>query len=395
MTGVKRVAGLPLLPRLLIAAVIGVGCGLLLPDGGLRVLTTFQSVFSQFIKFLVPLIILGFVIPAIAETGKAGGRMLLLTLGLAYASTLFAGYLSYGVSAGVFPSLLGGGGAVPAEAARVFPVYFSIKIPPVFDVVSSLVLAAIVGLGIVATGAETLYRASVQFKKIVELTLTKAFLPVLPLYILTVLAEITASGRLVSVAGVAVRLALCCLGIDLVILLVQYSAAGLIAGKNPFKTLWNMLPAYLTGWGTCSSAATLPVTFRQVRENGVSEPTANLVVPLCANIHLAGSMANVVAYSAGILAMYGETFSLGAYSHFILMMSIVAVASPGVPGGCVLAAGALVDSILGFTPERYGLMVALYMALDGMGTACNLTGDGAIALIVDAVGGRSSGKQKE
>ena len=377
-------AKLPLIVKLVLAAGVGVTCGFVLPDCGLRMLSTIQALFSQFIKFLVPLIILGFVTPAIAETGKGAGRVLLLTMGVASASTLFAGYFSYWSSAEVFPSLLGGTAIATTEAARTFPVYFTLKIPPMVDVVTALVLAFIVGLGIVATQADAVLRIFNQFKAIVEWTLAKAFVPLLPVYILTVTAELTASGRLSAVADSAVKLALVCLALNLAILVMQYVIAGIAARRNPFVALARMIPAYLTGWGTCSSAATIPVTLRQVRQNGVSEATANLVVPLCANVHLAGSMANVVAYSAGILALYGLPIELGPYTHFILMMSIVAVASPGVPGGCVLAAGAFVDSILGFTPEMYALMVAIYMALDGMGTACNLTGDGAIALIVDS-----------
>lgn len=372
-----------LLLMLAAAAILGVACGFVLPAVGLRALVTFQSLFSQFVKFLVPLIILGFVTPAIADTGKNAGRALLLTMGLAYASTLLAGYFAYGVSAAFFPSFLGGNAASAAAPVTKFAPLFNLKIPPAFDVVTALVLSFVVGLGIAATKADAVYRGCVQMKAIVEKTIAHAFLPLLPIYILTVTAELTASGRLRVVAGPAVRLALCCIALNFAILVIQYTVAGIIAGRNPVRALLTMLPAYLTGWGTCSSAATIPVTLRQVRQNGVSEETANLVVPLCANVHLAGSMANVVAYSAGILAMFGDPILLGPYTEFILAMSIVAVASPGVPGGCVLAAGAFVDSALGFSSERYALMVAIYMALDGMGTACNLTGDGALALIVD------------
>lgn len=374
---------IPLIAKMFFAAVIGIALGLVLPAFGMRVLSTAQGLISQYIKFLVPLIILGFVIPAIADTGKGAGRALLLTMGIALASTLGAGFFSYGAASTVLPSLLDGTSLTAVEGIRTFPAYFSLTIPPPVNVVTALVLSFIVGLGIVATKADGLSRACFQFRGIVEWSLAKTLVPVLPFYIMTVIADLTASGRLTAVCGSAVKLALCCLAINVVILILQYAIAGLVARRNPLKALVTMLPAYLTGWGTCSSAATIPVTLRQARKNGVSEETANLVIPLCANVHLAGSLANVVAYSAGILVMFGEPLSLGAYAHFIFMMSIVAVASPGVPGGCVLAAGAFVDSILGFTPERYALMVAIYMALDGMGTACNLTGDGAVALIVD------------
>jgi Na+/H+-dicarboxylate symporter len=152
-----------------------------------------------------------------------------------------------------------------------------------------------------------------------------------------------------------------------------------------------MFPAYLTGWGCCSSAATLPVTLKQTRKNGVSDKVTDLVIPLCSNVHLAGSMANMVVYTAGFIVLGGGTLSLAQYAEFMFLLSVIAVASPGIPGGVVLASGAIAESVLGFTPERYALVIATYMALDGMGTACNLTGDGAIAVVMD----RFFGKKKQ
>ena len=176
------------------------------------------------------------------------------------------------------------------------------------------------------------------------------------------------------------------LAVTTAVVVMQYVVAGAVAGRNPFRALWTMLPAYLIGWGCCSSAATLPYTLRQTKLNGVSDDTADLVIPLCANVHLAGSMANMVVYAAGLLVLGGETMTMGAFTEYILMISVIAVASPGVPGGVVLASASVAEAALGFTPERYAIMIAIYMALDGMGTACNLTGDGAIALIVDRLG---------
>ena len=219
------------------------------------------------------------------------------------------------------------------------------------------------------------------------LTIQKAFLPLLPFYILVVIADLTASGKLAVVGGGCVKIMVTALCTTTAVLLIQYTVAGLIARRNPFKALLNMLPAYLTGWGCCSSAATLPVTLRQTRKNGVSEKITDLVIPLCSNVHLAGSMANMVVYTAGFIVLGGGAISLGHYVEFMFMLSIIAVASPGIPGGVVLASAAIAETALGFTPERYALVIATYMALDGMGTACNLTGDGAIALIVDRFSG--------
>ena len=370
-----------LLPRLFIAIALGVVVGLVAPDWVMRTMNCFRDSFGQFIKFFVPFIIIGLVTPAIADTGRTAGRTLLITMGIAYASTLFAGYFAYGVSCGIFPSIMSGG--LQKAAAHTFPAYFSIKIPPFMDVTTALAVSFLVGLGIVTSKAEVLERASHELRDIVSRALETVFVPLLPCYVLATMADLTASGRLAQVGGGCLKIMGVALATTTVILIIQFSIAGAVARRNPFKALWTMLPAYLTGWGCCSSAATIPYTLAQTRKNGVSEETADLVIPLCSNVHLAGSMANMVIYAAGLAVLAGETLPFGAFTEYILMVSVTAVASPGVPGGVVLACAAVAETALGFSPERYAIMIAIYMALDGMGTACNLTGDGAIALIVD------------
>ena len=374
-----------LLLQLFIAIALGVVVGLFSPAWGIRSLNCFRDLFGQFIKFFVPFIIVGLVTPAIADTGRSAGRLLLLTIGLAYASTLLAGYFAYGVSLTVYPAIMQSGTLGDAVAGRTFPAYFSIKIPPLMDVTTALATSFMLGLGVVAVRAEALTRAFSELRKVVTITLAKAFVPFLPLYVLTVMADLTASGKLAAVGGGSVKIMALALATTTAVLVAQYLVAGAITGRNPFKALFTMLPAYLTGWGCCSSAATIPYTLRQTKLNGVSDETADLVVPLCANVHLSGSMANMVVYAAGLLVLAGEPLGIGAFTEYILMISVIAVASPGVPGGVVLASASVAEMALGFTPERYALMIALYMALDGMGTATNLTGDGAIALVVDKV----------
>ena len=373
---------LGLLPKLFIAIAIGIVVGFVAPDWVMRVLNCFRDTFGQFIKFIVPFIILGLVAPAIIDTGRSAGRMLLMTIGLAWVSTVVFGYFAYGVSVTIFPKIITG---ALNEAANVkaFPAFFALQIPPVMDVITALVTALIIGFGAVVTGAEVLAKGADEFRKVVMLALKHAFVPFLPAYILTVMADLTASGKLAAVGGTSVKIMAVALGTTTAVLVIQYVVAGLIAHKNPFRCLWTMMPAYLTGWGCCSSAATLPYTLAQTRKNGVSEETTSLVIPLCSSMHMAGSMANVVVYSAGLLVLMGQGLPLGDYTQYILLVSLIAVASPGVPGGVVLATQTVAETALGFTPERYAIMIALYMALDGMGTACNLTGDGAIALIVD------------
>ena len=371
-----------LLPKLFIAIAVGIVIGWLLPDWVIRSTNCFRDLFGQFIKFFVPFIIVGLVTPAIADTGKSAGRLLILTMGIAYASTLFAGYFAYGVSCGVFPSIMSGTLGAAADA-KSFPAFFSLKIPPIMDVTTALATSFMLGLGIIAMKAETLAKAFGELRDVVTLTIAKAFVPFLPLYVLTVMADLTASGKLKAVGAGSVKIMVLALATTTAVLIVQYVVAGLLTGKNPFKALWTMLPAYLTGWGCCSSAATIPYTLAQTKKNGVSDETADLVIPLCSNVHLAGSMANMVVYAAGIMVLAGEPLSVRAFTEYILMISVIAVASPGVPGGVVLASASVAEAALGFSPERYAIMIAIYMALDGMGTACNLTGDGAIALIVD------------
>ena len=370
-----------ILPRLFIAIALGAVIGLYAPAWVMRSLNCFRDTFGQFIKFFVPFIIIGLVTPAIADTGRTAGRTLLVTMGIAYASTLFAGYFAYGVSCGVFPLIMSGG--LQDAATRAFPAYFSLKIPPFMEVTTALAVAFLVGLGIVASKAETLERAAHELRDIVARALETVFVPLLPFYVLATMADLTGSGRLALVGGGCLKIMGVALVTTTAVLVVQFTVAGIVARRNPFKALWTMLPAYLTGWGCCSSAATIPYTLAQTRKNGVSEETADLVIPLCANVHLAGSMANMVIYAAGLAVLAGDALPLGAYTEYILMVSITAVASPGVPGGVVLACASVAEAALGFSAERYAIMIAVYMALDGMGTACNLTGDGAIALLVD------------
>ena len=373
---------LGLLPKLFIAIGLGIVVGLYSPDWVIRTTNSFRDTFGQFIAFIVPFIILGLVAPAIIDTGKSAGRMLLMTIGLAWVSTVVFGYFAYGVSVTVFPKIISGA-LGDAAAVKSFPAFFKLQIPPVMDVITALVTSLIVGFGAIVTGAEVLSKGADELRKIVMLTLKHAFVPFLPAYILTVMADLAASGKLASVGGSSVKIMAVAFGTTTAVVVIQFLVAGLIARKNPFRCLWTMLPAYLTGWGCCSSAATIPYTLAQTKKNGVSDETASLVIPLCSSMHMAGSMANVVVYSAGLLVLMGQGLPLGAYTQYILLVSLIAVASPGVPGGVVLATQAVAESALGFTPERYAIMIALYLALDGMGTACNLTGDGAIALIVD------------
>lgn len=368
--------------KLLIAMAIGVAIGFFAPSWCMRLLNSFGGTFGQFIKFFVPLIIIGLVTPAIAESGKGAGKILLVTMGVAYISTLLAGGFAFCVSDFVFPRILESTLGSLAET-KDFPAYFVFKIPPLMGVTTALAVSFIFGLSMVALDLPYLKNVFNEIRSAVALTLAKALMPLLPLYILAIIADLTASGKLIAVGGESIKIMALAMAVTTTLLVLQYIIAGVIAKRNPFKMLWCMVPAYLTGWGCCSSAATLPVTLRQTRKIGVSDKVTDMVIPLCSNVHLSGSMANMVVYTAGFIVLGGGVILLPNYIEFMLMLSIIAVASPGVPGGVVLSSAAIAESALGFSPERYALVVATYMALDGMGTACNLTGDAAIASIVD------------
>ena len=377
-----------LLPRIAVAIILGIAIGGFVPAEIVRGVNTFTSVFDQFIKFMVPLIIVGLVAPAIAETGHGAGKMLLCTVSIAYASTLFAGFLGYFVSVAAFPSLVSADAAKAVEeAAKTFAPYVTIKIPPMLDVMSALVVSFIMGLGMIFAESDILKRGFVEFRTIITKAISVALVPLLPFYIFGIFLDMTAAGKTKTVlAAFAAIIAVFTL-LTFVVILVQFCIAGAIARKNPLKAIYTMLPAYLTALGTSSSAATIPVTRAQTIKNGVSPETADFVVPLCATVHLAGSTVKLVSCAVALLLMAGTTaqINVATFAGFIAMIGIVMVAAPGVPGGAVMAALGILESMLGFDQAQLALMITLYVATDSIGTACNITGDGAIAMIMDRI----------
>ena len=377
-----------LLPRIAVAIILGIAIGGFVPAEIVRGVNTFTSVFDQFIKFMVPLIIVGLVAPAIAETGHGAGKMLLCTVSIAYASTLFAGFLGYFVSVAAFPSLVSADAAKAVEeAAKTFAPYVTIKIPPMLDVMSALVVSFIMGLGMIFAKSDVLKRGFVEFRTIITKAISVALVPLLPFYIFGIFLDMTAAGKTKTVlAAFAAIIAVFTL-LTFVVILIQFCIAGAIARKNPLKAIYTMLPAYLTALGTSSSAATIPVTRAQTIKNGVSPETADFVVPLCATVHLAGSTVKLVSCAVALLLMAGTTaqINVATFAGFIAMIGIVMVAAPGVPGGAVMAALGILESMLGFDQAQLALMITLYVATDSIGTACNITGDGAIAMIMDRI----------
>lgn len=379
----KRRIGL--LPRVIIAILLGIALGYFLPAPAVRVFLTFNGIFSQFLGFMIPLIIIGLVTPAIAGIGKGAGKMLLATVVIAYVDTVVAGSLSYGTGSWLFPSMIAStGGSMPhIDKATELAPYFTISIPAMVDVMSGLVFSFIVGLGIAYGGLRTLENVFNEFKHIIEKVIEKAIIPLLPYYIFGVFLNMTHNGQARQVLLVFSQIIIVILVLHVLILIYEFCIAGALTKQNPFRLLWNMLPAYLTALGTSSSAATIPVTLAQTEKAGVRKEVAGFVIPLCATIHLSGSAMKITACALTICLLTGLSHGMGLFIYFILMLSIIMVAAPGVPGGAIMAALAPLASILGFNDEAQALMIALYIAMDSFGTACNVTGDGAIAIAIN------------
>ena len=380
----KKKFHLGLLPRILIAILLGIVLGLFMPLPLVRFFATFNGIFSNFLQFLIPLIIIGLVVPAIADIGQGAGKLLLITALIAYCDTVFAGLFSYGASAAIFPKIIVGGGGVEAlnEYESIEP-FFTIQIPPMVDVMSSLVFAFTLGLGMAFFGSANLKNIAGEFKEIIVKTIEVVILPLLPIYIFGIFFGMTYTGQAVHVIKVFIGIIGVIFIMHILLLAFQYCVAGAIAGRNPFKTLGKMMPAYFTALGTSSSAATIPVTLECVKKNKVSDEIAGFVVPLCATIHLSGSCLKITACAVALMLMNGMPFDFPMFLGFILMLGVMMVAAPGVPGGAIMAALGVLSSMLGFGEQEQALMIALYITMDNFGTACNVTGDGAIAMVID------------
>ncbi len=384
-----KLSKIGLLPRVIIAIILGVVCGMFFPEWAVRCFITFNSIFSHFLSFLIPLIIVGLVTPAIADIGKGAGKLLLITTLIAYGDTVFSGFLSFFTSTGVFPSLISTGHAAEAIAAgEELQPFFTIEIPPLLDVMSALIAAFVMGLGISFFESSTLKKAFDEFRDIIAKTIAVALIPILPIFIFSIFLNMSYTGQAWRVINVFVAIIGVIFVMHILLLVFQYCIAGAISRRNPFKALYNMLPAYFTALGTSSSAATIPVTLNQVKRNGVTDGIAGFVVPLCATIHLSGSTMKITACAVALMLMQGMPIDLGHFTAFILMLGVMMVAAPGVPGGAIMAALGVLQTILGFNADQQAVMIALYITMDSFGTACNVTGDGAIALIVDRIYGK-------
>ncbi|WP_422116926.1 dicarboxylate/amino acid:cation symporter [Brachybacterium sp. UNK5269] len=385
---------LGLLPRIVIAIVLGVLLGLVMPEALARVFTTFNGLFSGFLGFLIPLIIVGLVTPAIGELGRGAGKMLAATAGIAYLSTVLCGLFALGLSLLLLPRMLDGSGSVALESPEDSAIapYFALEIPPVFDVMTALVLSFCLGIGLTLVSKGALQESFVQLRTIVVRIIEAIIIPLLPLYIFGMFVGLTMNGQIWTVIGTFLTVILLVFAMTVVVLLAQYAVAGWAMGRNPLRMLWTMLPAYATALGTSSSAATIPVTTECTKRNGIPDAIADFVVPLCATIHLAGSTLKITTFAVAIMIVTGMPLDVGVLVGFVFLLGVVMIAAPGVPGGAIMAAAGVLSSLVGFGEAAVGLMIAAYIAIDSFGTATNVTGDGAIAAVMTKLSrGRVSG----
>lgn len=338
-----------LLPKIIVAIILGICLGMFTPETPVRIFVTFNGLFSEFLGFLIPLIIVGLVTPAIADIGKGAGKMLLVTAMLAYGATIFSGFLTYGVGESLFPSLISDDLKLTqiSQADGVKP-YFTVAIPASLNVMTSLVMAFTFGLGIAHLGTQSLKNVFSEFRDIITMTIQSVVLPLLPIYIFGIFFNMTFSGEVFKVLSVFVKIIGVIFIMHIFLLILQYTIASIFVHKNPLRMLGRMMPAYFTALGTQSSAATIPVTMRQTILNGVHKDIAGFVIPLCATIHLSGSTMKIVACALALMMMQGMACDFQMIAGFIMMLGITMVAAPGVPGGAIMAALGILSSMLGF-----------------------------------------------
>ncbi|WP_203364469.1 dicarboxylate/amino acid:cation symporter [Bacillus sp. REN10] len=374
-----------LLPQIILAITAGIITGTLAPDWLIRVFATFNGLFGNFLNFVIPLIIIGFIAPGIGAIGKGAGKLLGMTTTIAYISTIGAGLLAFFTAQTIYPMILANQAskAFDDPSKALLESYFVVEMPPVMDIMTALLLAFLLGLGIATIKGNTLEQMMNEFRSIVELVIEKVIIPLLPIHIFGIFANMTQGGQVSAIMSVFAKVFMMIIILHIIYLFAQYSVAGTLRKQNPFKMVKTMAPAYFTALGTQSSASTIPVTLDRSKKLGVKERISDFSVPLLATIHLSGSTITLVSCAMAVMLIQGQAYTFGSMFPFILMLGITMIAAPGVPGGAVMAATGLLGTMLGFDSTMISLMIALYLAQDSFGTACNVTGDGAITAIVD------------
>ncbi|WP_338851242.1 dicarboxylate/amino acid:cation symporter [Clostridium perfringens] len=378
---------LSLIKRIFVAIILGIliglGCSYINLDIPIRILMTFNSIFGNLLSFLIPLIIVGFIVPGIASLGNKSGKGLFITTLISYASTFLIGIITFFIGRAVLPKFIVSA-SLSTASVNVDP-YFIIDIPPMFSVMSALVFAFLLGIGISRIKNSYLLKVSEEFNHVISLTIKNVLIPLVPIYILSIFSKLSYNGEIFTTLKSFGLVYLVLFSIQGSYLVVQYALAGTLKKENPLKLLKNMIPAYMTALGTQSSAATIPVTLNCTKENKVDQDVADFVIPLGATINLAGDTITLVLASMAVMYMKGQVPTFSLMIPFIVMLGVTMVAAPGVPGGGVMAALGLLEGMLGFGNVEKSLMIALHAAQDSFGTATNVTGDGAIAIIVESI----------
>ena len=368
---------------IILGILIGLGCSYINLDIPIRILMTFNSIFGNLLSFLIPLIIVGFIVPGIASLGNKSGKGLFITTLISYASTFLVGILTFFIGRVVLPKFIVSA-SLSTGSVNVDP-YFTIDIPPMFGVMSALVFAFLLGIGISRIKNSYLLKVSEEFNHVVSLTIKNVLIPLVPIYILSIFSKLSYNGEIFTTLKSFGLVYLVLFSIQGSYLVVQYALAGTLKKENPLKLLKNMIPAYMTALGTQSSAATIPVTLNCTKENKVDQDVADFVIPLGATINLAGDTITLVLASMAVMYMKGQVPTFSIMVPFIIMLGVTMVAAPGVPGGGVMAALGLLEGMLGFGNVEKSLMIALHAAQDSFGTATNITSDGAIAILVESI----------
>lgn len=352
-----------------------------------QLFVSFSTVFSAFLSFAIPLIIIGFIVPGIGSLAQGAGKMLGITVGLAYLSSILAGFLALTCALLLYPIILKGQQLASFDNPEnaLSTGYVSIQLTPIMGVLSALILSFILGLGITALKTRAMLNLFEDFQVIVEKMLSYVIIPLLPVHIVGVFANMTLAGQVAKILTVFVWVFAMIFILHWVTLTLQYSVAGAVSRRNPIQMLKTMLPAYFTAIGTQSSAATIPVTVRSAKKAGISPRVVDFAIPLCATIHLSGSMITITSCSVAVLFMTGQHPDFGSLIPMILVLGVMMVAAPGVPGGGVMTAIGLLQSMLGFDASMIALMIALYLAQDSFGTATNVTGDATIAALTERI----------
>ena len=314
---------------IILGIIIGTTCSYINLDTPVRILMTFNSIFGNLLSFLIPLIIVGFIVPGIASLGNKSGRGLFITTLISYLSNFLVGFIAFLIGSLVLPMFIVNA-SLNTGNSNISP-YFTIDIPPMFSIISALVFAFLLGIGISKIKDSYLLKVSEEFNHVISLTIKKVLIPLVPIYILSIFSKLSYSGEIFTTLKSFGLVYIVVFSIQGGYLLIQYFIAGSLKKKNPFKLLKNMIPAYMTALGTQSSAATIPVTLSCTKENQVKEDVADFVIPLGATINLAGDTITLVLCSMAVMYMKGQVPTFSIMLPFIFMLGITMVAAPGVP----------------------------------------------------------------